>query len=172
MARWSVYGDPVVVGSVALGLVVRPDIDLEIYADSPRTWDGFTIITDLAELPKLRAVRYKDNRDRREAGLYWKLEYELTADQLWTVDMWLFDRSRRAASASPMIEPVLAALTDEKRDTILAIKEEAAALGSRAHGHWLYRAVLNEGVRSFAAYQAWIGDQDVWERTSWQPKPA
>jgi hypothetical protein len=33
------------VGSVALGVVVRPDIDLEIGTDAPRVEDGFAVVT-------------------------------------------------------------------------------------------------------------------------------
>ncbi len=171
ISRWNVYGDTFIVGSVALDLVVRPDIDLEIFSDTASARDGFTIMRDLADLPKIRGVGFNNDRHAPAAGLYWKLKYELTADQVWTVDMWLFDRPRLPRSATANVEPLRRALTDETRDTILAIKEEAAACSSRAHGHWLYRAVLNEGVRTYAEYTAWIGDQDVWERTSWQSNP-
>jgi hypothetical protein len=172
IARWRRYGEPVVVGSVALGLVVRPDIDIEIHAETPTVRDGFAVVVEVADLPSVRGVRFLDVRDRRERGMYWKLEYERAHDQRWTIDMWLFAADSPASQARGSCAAINAALTDETRDTILAIKEEALSLGERAHGHWLYRAVLNEGVRTYADYQEWIGDQDVWERVHWQPRPA
>jgi len=167
--RWRTQGDPALVGSVALDLVVRPDIDLEIFAENPTPRDGFHVVTELSELPGIREARYQDSRNDRGAGLYWKVVYEDDTDQRWTLDMWLFDMERRSTSAAAMVEPIRNALTDETRDAILRIKEDAVAVGARAHGHWLYRAVLNEGVRTYPDYLAWIGDQDVWERTTWRP---
>lgn len=177
LERWKVFGDPVIVGSVGLELVVRPDIDMEIFADVPSVRDGFTVVADVTELPHVSGARYHDFRHRSERGLYWKLLYDADtgtgtgtdAGKTWTIDMWVFPRDYDGPSGSSMAAAIRAALTDDSRDTILAIKEEAAAVGQRAHGHWLYRAVLNEGIRSYADYLAWMGDRDVWERVSWRP---
>ncbi|WP_020574097.1 hypothetical protein [Actinopolymorpha alba] len=157
------------VGSVGLEVVVRPDIDLEIYTDAPAVRDGFAVVSAMAELPHVRGIRYKDARDQAEQGLYWKLVYELTPDQTWGIDMWMFDRSGSMPSAAPRVAAIRAALTEDARDTILAIKEEATARGERANGHWLYRGVLNEGITTYADYLAWLGDQDVWARVDWEP---
>ncbi|MBM7785643.1 hypothetical protein [Tenggerimyces flavus] len=165
--RWRPHGEVVVCGSVGMELVVRPDIDLEIHSETAGVAEGFAIVSALAELPSLQGMRYRDFRDGREDGLYWKLEY-VHADEVWTVDMWLF-RGRAAAETRGRQERIKRALTEEHRDTILAIKEAGLAVGIRAHGHWLYRAVLNEGVRTLDEYQTWIGDQDVWERITWEP---
>lgn len=48
MRRWTRYGEPFVVGSVALGVVVRPDIDMEIVTDEPRVEDGFAVVAECA----------------------------------------------------------------------------------------------------------------------------
>lgn len=170
--RWRTVGDPVVVGSVALGVVVRPDVDLEIYADSLSIRDGFGVVAALAELSKVRAMRYKDERDRPAEGLYWKLEYELTPEETWYVDMWLFPRGLAHRSSTELTEALTDALTDDRRDAVLAIKEAAVSRGTRAHGYWVYRAVIDAGVVSYAEYLDWLGDRDVWERTDWRPMRA
>ncbi|GAA2760399.1 hypothetical protein [Actinopolymorpha rutila] len=170
--RWKAVGDPVVVGSVALGLVVRPDVDLEVYADSPSIRDGFGVVAALAELPRVRAMRYKDERDRPPQGLYWKLEYELTPEETWHVDMWLFPRDLADRSSGQLADALTEALTENRRDAVLAIKEEAVSQGARAHGYWVYRAVIDVGVVSYTEYLDWLGDRDVWERTNWRPTPA
>lgn len=90
LERWSTYGEPVVVGSVALDVVVRRDIDLEILCDQPSIADGFALMSALAVLPGVRGIRYRDSRDERGQGLYWKLDYEPAADRPWTVDMWVW----------------------------------------------------------------------------------
>jgi len=55
------------------------------------------------------------------------------------------------------------------RDAVLRIKEAAVERGERAHGRWVYEAVLDGGVRSYGDYLAWRGDRDVWERSEWTP---
>ena len=166
-ARWDRYGELVIVGSVGIGVVVAPDIDLEVHSDHPRVADGFTVMAALADLPKVRRITYLDARDRHERGQYWKLEYELTADEMWTIDTWIF--GPREAGAGQLTAAMRAALTTETRDRILAIKEEAAALGERTHGYWLYQAVLDGDARTYADYQSWLGPRNIYERTGWLP---
>ncbi|TCC59436.1 hypothetical protein E0H73_22625 [Kribbella pittospori] len=168
LGRWSQYGDVDIVGSVGIGVVVAPDIDLEIHSDDPQVADGFAVMQPLAELPKSRRITYLDARDRHERGQYWKLEYELTPDEMWTIDMWVMKRG--ASSGAPLTAAVRDALTPELRDRVLGIKEEAVAIGERAYGYWLYQAVLDAGVRSYAEYRTWLGDRNIYERTGWIPR--
>jgi hypothetical protein len=87
--------------------------------------------------------------------------------------MWVFARDSRAATrGAALTAAVREALTAQTRERILAIKEEAAALGERAYGYWLYQAVLDAGVRSYAEFRAWLGDRNIYERTSWMPGEA
>jgi hypothetical protein len=164
IGRWSRYGEVEVVGSVGIGLVVQPDIDLEIYCDNPQVADGFAVMQPVAELPKSRRITYLDARERHECGQYWKLEYEL--DETWTVDMWVFAERGPGAGLTAALRT---ALTDESRDTILAIKEEAMERGERALGYWLYQAVLDAGVTTYDEFRGWLGDRNIYERTGWSP---
>lgn len=165
LERWSTYGEATVVGSVALGLVVAPDIDLEIHVENPQVADGFAVMSKLAELPKVRRITYLDARDRHERGQYWKLEYE--HEVTWTVDVWVFGPG--VPGGGPLTSALRAALTAESREVILGIKEEAAALGERAAGYWLYQAVLDGGVASYDEFRGWLGDRNIYERTGWLP---
>lgn len=167
--RWSAYGEVTVVGSVGIELVVAPDIDLEIRSEEPRVADGFAVMSVLAELPQVRRITYLDARDRHEQGQYWKLEYE-TPDDTWTVDMWVF--GPEALGGGPLTAALQQLLTPASRDTILAIKEEAATRGERAYGYWLYQAVLDGGATSYDEYRDWLGDRNVYERTGWLTDPS
>ena len=42
--RWGRFGTCNVVGAVAYGLVVAPDIDIEIFCPQPRIEDGFDVL--------------------------------------------------------------------------------------------------------------------------------
>jgi hypothetical protein len=162
--RWSGYGEVAVVGSVAIELVVAPDIDLEIRTERPRVAEGFAVMSALAELPQVRRITYLDARDRHEQGQYWKLEYE-TAEVTWTVDMWIFEPG--VLGGGRLTAALQEVLTPDTRDTILAIKEEAAARGERAPGYWLYQAVLDGGATSYDEFRAWLGHRNIYERTDW-----
>jgi hypothetical protein len=164
--RWSRYGEVTVVGSVGIELVVAPDIDLEIRSTQPRVADGFAVMSALAELPQVRRITYLDARDRHEQGQYWKLEYE-TGDVTWTVDMWVFGPG--VVGGGPLTAALREVLTPDTRDTILAIKEEAATRGERAPGYWLYQAVLDGGASSYDEFRDWLGDRNIYERTGWFP---
>jgi hypothetical protein len=166
--RWSRYGDVTIVGSVGIGLVVEPDIDLEIRSDEPRVADGFAVMGALAELPRVRRITYLDARDRHEQGQYWKLEYELTDEITWTVDMWVFGPG--VLGGGPLTAALREVLTPARREVILVVKEEAASLGERAPGYWLYQAVLEGGVRSYGEFRDWLGDRNIYERTGWFPE--
>ena len=58
MNRWSCFGEPVLVGSVAYGLVVTPDIDLEIFCPKIRIDDGFEILKACAQHPRVSRARF------------------------------------------------------------------------------------------------------------------
>ena len=170
LRRWSRYGEVVVVvGSVGLELVVAPDIDLEIWSDEPRVTDGFAVLGELAELPRVRRITYLDARDRHERGQYWKLEYERMPDETWTVDMWVFAHGSGVTAGAGLTAELRDKLTRQDRDAILAVKEEAAELGERAPGYWLYQAVVDGGVQTYDSFRSWLGDRNIYERTDWLP---
>lgn len=56
LSRWHAVGEPVVVGSVALDVVVRPDIDIEVYADELSPTAGFDVMVPLSELQHVRRI--------------------------------------------------------------------------------------------------------------------
>ena len=70
---------------------------------------------------------------------------------------------------APLAAALQTVLTPRTRSTILAIKEQAAALGERAPGYWLYQAVLDHGVRTYADFQTWLGARNIYARTGWLP---
>jgi hypothetical protein len=78
--RWTRYGEPIVVGSVALRVVVRTDIDMEIVTDEPRVEDGFAVVAECARIPGVLCGRYRNELVNGDptlpSGVYWKLDYQ------------------------------------------------------------------------------------------------
>jgi len=103
------------------------------------------------------------------SDLYWKVEYEVPGGERWSIDNWVFPRSEAAVRPSTALIRAVIDEDGDVRDAILAIKEAAVERGKRAHGRWVYEAVLDAGVCSYPEYVAWLGDRDVWERSEWTP---
>jgi hypothetical protein len=99
LPRWDRYGEPRVVGSVALGVVVRPDIDVAIVTDAPRVQDGFAVVGECAAIPGVLRGRFRADLAPGDpefpSGLYWKLDYQADDGVVWTIDMWLLERGAR-----------------------------------------------------------------------------
>jgi hypothetical protein len=167
--RWRPLGSPVLVGSVALDVVVEPDIDMEIYSPAPSIAEGFAMLAQCAQLPGVRKLRFTNALDLPDRGLYWRLDYELTSDQTWKIDMWWLPDDHPGPRAADLIAPVHAALDDSTRDAILTIKEEAAARGEATQGVWIYQAVLDHSVRTYDEYHAWRAQTPTDHLTSWYP---
>ncbi|MFE2375103.1 hypothetical protein [Streptomyces sp. NPDC059398] len=167
--RWRPLGAPVLVGSVALDLVVEPDIDMEVYSTAPSVAEGFAVLAACAQLPGVRRVRFTNALDLPDRGLYWRLDYEFTHDETWKIDMWWLPSDHPGPRAADLVAPVRAALDDSTRDAVLSIKEDAAARGEATQGVWVYRAVLDHGVRTYDEFRAWCARTPTDGLVSWQP---
>lgn len=169
--RWSEYGQPIIVGALAYGLVGRPDIDLEIYCQQPRIEHGFAVVADLALVPGVRKVRYSNELEGPDRGLYWQLRYrddESPMRELWKIDMWLLGHDHPGPLARDLIEPMQRALSNETRAAILTIKRATLA-DARLRSIDVYRAVLDGGARTVPEVTAWLAEHDTSGLTRWRP---
>jgi len=170
MERWRPFGDPVLVGAVAYGLVVAPDIDLEIFCDTPRIADGFEVLKACALHPRVRKARFSNHLDGPDQGLYWQLRYLHEDGQEWKIDMWSVARHHPGPLSSALVEPMRHALTGHSRQAILEIKEalllEPGVPWSSIH---VYRAVLEDGVRDLAGFRCWLETHPTSGLVKWRP---
>lgn len=167
--RWRPLGSPVLVGSVALDLVVEPDIDMEIYSPAPSMTEGFAVLAACAQLPGVRGLRFTNALDLADQGLYWRLDYEFTPDETWQIDMWWLPDDHPGPRAADLVAPVRAALDDSTRDAVLAIKEGAAAQGEATQGVWVYQAVLEHGIHTYEEFRSWHARTPTDGLVSWRP---
>src|SRR5205823_490190 len=96
---------------------------IEIYCGVPTVDPGFAIVSELARRPAVRKVRFSNELDGPDRGLYWQLRYDADRDGVWKVDMWLLGHDHPAPRSVDLVEPMQRALTDETRRAILDIKE-------------------------------------------------
>jgi hypothetical protein len=170
MQRWSAFGSPVLVGAVAYGLVVAPDIDLEIFCDKPRIEDGFEVLRACALHPHVHKAHFSNQLHGPDMGLYWQLRYRDEERQEWKVDMWSLQHDHPGPTSAALVEPLRRALTAETRQAILELKEQVLLdpLLQCPSIH-IYRAVLDDGIRSVEQFKAWLEHHQTDGLTAWKP---
>lgn len=168
LARWQPHGQPVLCGALAYGLLVAPDIDLEI--NGPPDIDaGFALARQWAHHPRVRQVRFANELNTPHQGLYWQLRVHHYG-QLWKLDMWLLAPDHPGPRSQDLIRLLRRALTATTRCTILGIKE---ALVARSAGPYdslgLYRAVLEDGIATLEEFDAWRASRPSTALSNWRP---
>jgi hypothetical protein len=170
--RWSRYGRCNVVGAVAYGLVVKPDIDLEIFCPAtPKIEDGFDVIGECALHPNVKKVRFWNALGPPHHGLYWQIVYD-HAGQAWKIDMWAMAESYAEPCGSRLTEPMLRALSDESWRVILRLKEAVMADASlECPSIQIYRAVLDNSVSTLDELREWLPVHPLTGVvTDWKPR--
>lgn len=169
--RWAPYGRAVLVGAVAYGLVVSPDIDLEVYCPELRIEHGFAVLEACALHARVTHARFANHLRDRDRALYWQLRYQHEDKSVWTIDMWSAAADYALPRAEHLVEPLRAALCPETRAAILRLKEHRthdAALECPSID--LYRAVLDDGVRTVEELRRWLDENWTGELTDWVPR--
>ena len=129
MERWATVGAPKLVGAAACGLMVASDIDIEIYSPSPSVEAGFGVVGELARQPGVWKVRFSNELDGPDQGLYWQLRYRAKHNDVWKIDMWLLAHDHPGPRSDDLVEAMKRALTTETRIAILTIKEALIEAG-------------------------------------------
>lgn len=165
-AGLSPLGRPVRVGSAALGLLVRRDLDITVVCPALDEATAASVARLGARLighPQVRQVTQRDDTGRWNTdpnypdGLYLGVRYRSPAGADWTLDIWFVDEPDR----QPDLQLVASAadqLTEARRVAILTIKSAWAGdpgYGSVVHGIDIYRAVVDDDVRTVEQFDDW-----------------
>ncbi|MGC0332381.1 hypothetical protein RKD23_005371 [Streptomyces sp. SAI-170] len=161
-------GTPTVVGSTALGLMVRRDLDVDVTCE--RLDDAAVAAVAgvggrLARHRDVRLVTFRNDRgawnqepDAYPDGLYLGVECRAASGDMWNLDIWFLDEPARQPSTAHLTS-LRPRLTDETRAAILGIKRAWAdrpEYGTAVRSYDVYRAVLDDGVRDPAGFEAWV----------------
>lgn len=169
---WQAVGARVeVVGSLRSGLLCRHlDIDLHVYTPAPlRVAGSFAAVARIAEKPGIRRVEYGNLLDEEDCCLEWHAQYADRDGRLWQIDMiHMTEDSPWAGYFERVADRISAVQTPETRETILRLKYETPDT-EKIPGIAYYRAVLEGGVRSYAAFEAWRKEHPVEGIVSWIP---
>lgn len=168
--RWSRYGRPVIVGALSYDLVVAPDIDMEIYCPDLRIEHGFEVLQACALQRGVTDVRFMNGLATPDKALYWQMHYAGEDGQQWKIDMWSAPSDYDLPRSEFLVEPMRRALTPETRLAILELKETRAADKTlECLSIDLYRAVMDDGVRTPEMLRAWLASHKTGELTAWRP---
>ncbi|NUT98192.1 MAG: hypothetical protein HOY78_39890 [Saccharothrix sp.] len=152
MTHLETLGTPVRVGSAALGLMVKRDIDITVIVPTLTMRPVATLGSHLATHQDVRVVQIRDDTGHWNTdpnypdGLYLGVKY----GREWNLDIWFVDDPTRQpdlthAATFPQ------RLTDETRAAILHIKHNYPDYRSLE----LYKAVLDDDVRTVDDYIHW-----------------
>lgn len=177
LRQWDRYGEPRVVGSVALGggrAARHRCRDRHRCAPGP---DGFAVVGECAAIPGVLRGRFRADLAPGDpefpSGLYWKLDYQADDEVVWTIDMWLLERGARGGGLDRTTR-LGRLLTDDRRAMVLAIKEAAAEQGRRVSGFAVCQAVISDGVGSLEEFDSasrWIRSSLTPRRAHWCSSP-
>ena len=170
MSLWKeVGGDPYLVGAFAYDLALSPDIDIEIYCETPRIDNGFRILNACARQPGCRAARFRNEMDGPDQGYYWQVQYQQPEGQLWKVDMWSIRVDHPGPTSRDMIAPIRHALDREKRSIILELKQAVTNDPNvTCPSIFLYQAVLADSIRNYDGLLDWLSNHNVEGINDWR----
>lgn len=148
------YGEPRLVGSVALDLVVKRDIDLHVLVDA----DDLSVVGDqiCQELKSKHGLSdISVFYDRAKYGVKLSIKDYPGITGAWMIEVWITDWIENTQFA--FTELLQRTLTPEQREIIMRIKEDFYYQGFLKDElrFWIYKAVLEDGVRTSQELMDW-----------------
>jgi hypothetical protein len=152
-------GEPVRVGSSALGLMAWRDLDVTVVCPHLSASQVAGLGARLAGHPRVREVTFRNDTGAWNVdpaypdGLYLGLRYRDAGGEDWKVDVWFVDRPDRQPDLGH-VRTLLPRLTDATRAAILRVKD--AVWDQPGYVSFdVYTAVLDHGVRTTEEFLAW-----------------
>ncbi|MBT2765996.1 hypothetical protein [Paenibacillus sp. ISL-20] len=162
-------GEPVRVGSSALGLMVWRDLDMTVKCSRLSQQLTAQIASELMLHAGVRELKFINdtgvyNTDPAYPdGLYIGLKYKSQRGKEWEMDIWFVDEPERQPDLKHIIT-MPEQLTQERREAILQIKSDWASrdeYGKTVRSFDIYTAVLEENIRTPEQFQAWLGQRSM-----------
>ena len=154
---------------MATGLLMKHrDIDFHIYTDKLDATESFKAISRICVNPNVIRLEYRNLAATDEACLEWHVWYNLDGEE-WQIDMIQILRgSQFDGYFEHVAERIKAALTPERRRTILELKYLTPSEEHIA-GIEYYQAVIADGVRTYVQFTAWRKEHPMTGINQWCP---
>jgi hypothetical protein len=147
----SSYGEARIVGSVALDLIVKLDIDIHPLVDNPDVLEVVNGISNslltYENVPEVRITKIPGH------GIKVGVDRYPSGSGDWSIDILV--KNDPSSTAFDSVERLRASLTPERREAILALKRHYYAEGRLRDGmsHRIYTAVLGRGVSTIDEFE-------------------
>ena len=163
--RLSLIGRPLQVGSSALGLMVRRDLDITVICAELDLKRVAKLCSELICLEGIKNLRFQNRIDRSEQttptitnDLQISLSSQLDNERTWNIQVRLIDEPERQLDLQH-IKSLPTKLNPLNRELILTIKNEwyqRPEYGTSVTGYLICDAVLNQGVTSLKEFEQWM----------------
>jgi hypothetical protein len=147
-------GDARVVGSVALDVIVKLDIDIHVVVE-----DLFSAIDKiyrhLISNENISEVKIKDFVGN--SGILLGVNEYKTEQGIWSIDFWVTTDEKTTGFAD--VQKLLKDMSQEHREIIIQIKNEyCSKYGGTSNGlsPKIYKAVVYDGVRDIEDFKSWL----------------
>lgn len=161
-------GRPIRVGSSAMGLMVRRDIDITVVCNrlNGDTLSAFSAVAAqmISRTDCVMAVRFRNDTgqwnmepEKYPDGHYLWLSVRAPDGNTWTLDIWVVDEPERQPDIRHLTT-LLPRLSDADREAILGIKLVLAAACQstvKIPSALVYEAVMDHGVRTYQDFEQW-----------------
>ena len=160
-----IAGNPVQVGSYALGLMVWRDIDITVICPKLDINKIAEIKTKIMQLKGVKQTTFKScigawnaNPNRYPDSLYLGITYEPVAGKEWNFDIWFIDEPSKQPDLIH-IHDIPRMLDDEKLISIMRIKTEwveKPEYRKTVTSYDIYKAVLNQNIKTVVEFAEWL----------------
>lgn len=160
-------GDPVIVGSFALGLMVWRDIDIEIYCRELSPDVIFEALRPLASVPGIHKLNFRDWSGPRADpevpdGYYWGVGYTSPSGADWKLDLWFVVENTTHRMGGELLASTPPKLTLEARRAILHLKSlwfEHPSYRKGIYSVDIYDAVLEHGITTPEQFERYLRER-------------
>ena len=156
------------VGSLSMGLMCRHrDIDFHIYTSPLDKEESWLAMSRMAQKAGVRRIEYRNLTDTEEQCIEWHVWHDCGDGLMLQIDMIHMPKgSAYDGYFERVADDVRKRLTPETRDTILRLKFETPET-EKIMGIVYYKAVIQDGVRSYADLMKWIAEHDTSGIVEW-----
>lgn len=160
------YGKPRIVGSVALGLMTWPDIDIDLISKNEiNEKDYFEIVQKLFDQENIKQLVLINNQTsfekNRPRSVYLGIIFDLAGVD-WKIDIRYLNSVD--AYAGNDLEEIKAKITNDKIEAILEIKtafHNHPKYRKEFSGYDIYVAVLNRSVSTVEEFEDYLKSKQV-----------
>lgn len=155
MGLLNAYGHARIVGSVALDLIVKRDIDIHVLVLLRDTMDmAQHLMSVLLKVDGVNEVTVKDHRER--ASLKVGIDEFMGESGPWSIDIWL--TTDVSTTGFGLVDELEESLGEDMREVVLSIKRHYHIRDLLQNGlsSLIYRAVTEGRVQNANEFEQWL----------------